>query len=114
MKRAKLSGLSTDKNSGEIHVMAKPARGDKVLVPTEAKSGAFPGEKLVTVSTEAGPVSGFAKSNDVVDRGDGTFLRAEVINVSSTTLTVKLRGSFFTTTGRADIPASTARREQVG
>jgi hypothetical protein len=114
MMRVKLFGPSTDKKMEEIHVMAKPARGDKVLVPTEAKSGAFPGEKLVTVSTESGPVSGFARSNDVVDQGGGTFLRAEVLDVSSNTLTVKLRGSFFTTTGRADIPMSAARRELAG
>lgn len=83
--------------------MSALAPGDKVLVPTQATPGAFPGEKLVTVSTEAGPVSGFAKTDFVIDRDDATYLLAEVRRVSRDTITVRLFGSFFTTTGLADI-----------
>jgi hypothetical protein len=91
--------------------MAGLAPGEKILVPTEAESGAFPGEKLVTVSTEGGPVSGFAKADFVIHQGDGTYLVAEVKSVSADSVTVKLYGSFFTTTGLADIPKSTAFRK---
>lgn len=91
--------------------MAGLAPGEKILVPTEAQSGAFPGEKLVTVSTEAGPVSGFAKTDFVIHQGDGTYLLAEVKRVLNDVVTVKLYGSFFTTTGLADIPKSTAFRK---
>lgn len=83
--------------------MTRP--GEKVLVPTEVKAGAFPGEKLVTVSTESGPVSGFAKADAIVVRADAQYLMAEVKTVRPETLTVKLSGSFFTTTGLADIPS---------
>ena len=83
-----------------------PRPGERVLVPTEVKAGAFPGEKFVTVSTESGPVSGFAKADAIVNRGTGQYLLAEVKNVSAKTLTVKLAGSFFTTTGVAEISAS--------
>jgi hypothetical protein len=85
--------------------------GDEILIPTEAKSGAFPGERLVTVSTETGPISGFTKADFVIDQGDGTYLLAEVKRVLSDVVTVRLYGSFFTTTGLADIPKSVAFRK---
>lgn len=81
-----------------------PRPGEKVLVPTNAKAGAFPGERLVTVDTASGPISGFAKADAVIARGDGTYLVAEVKSVSGTISIVKLAGSFFTTTGLASIP----------
>lgn len=83
-----------------------PAPGEKVLVPTEVGEGAFPNEKLVTVDTNEGPISGFARSDFIVKNSDGEFLMAEVKTVSEETLTVRLFGSFFTTTGTADLPAS--------
>jgi len=72
-----------------------PRPGEKVLVPTDVKAGAFPGEKLVTVTTEGGPVSGFAKTNAIVERGNSQYIMAEVKNVTSKILTVKLAGSFL-------------------
>lgn len=83
-----------------------PRPGETVLVPTNVKAGAFPGERLVTVSTSGGPISGFAKADAIVNRGTEQYLVAEVKNVSAQTLTVKLTGSFFTTTGLADIPSA--------
>ncbi len=80
-----------------------PRPGEKVLVPTDVKAGAFPGERLVTVSTQAGPISGFAKTDVIIDRGGGTYLVGQVTTASPTTSTVKLAGSFFTTTGLAEI-----------
>lgn len=94
--------------------MPRPAPGQKVLVPTEVKAGAFPGERLVTVKTEDGPISGFAKEDHVVARKGNQYLLAEVTKVSDETLTVRLFGSFFTTTGLADIPKSAALPEAAG
>jgi hypothetical protein len=94
--------------------MAGLAPGETILVPTEAQSGAFPGERLVTVTTETGPISGFAKSDFVIHQGDGTYLMAEVKRVLADVITVKLYGSFFTTTGLADIPKSVAFRKLAG
>jgi hypothetical protein len=91
-----------------------PVPGERVLVPTEVKSGAFPGELLVTVATDSGPVSGFAKVGNVIHLGGSNYLIAEVKHVHKSTVTVKLYGSFFTTTGLADIPKSAALREPVG
>jgi hypothetical protein len=87
-----------------------PSPGQKVLVPTEVKSGAFPGEKLVTVATQAGLISGFAKTDNVIDQGGGKYLLAEVKQVYESTVTVRLFGSFFTTTGIADIPKEGLRK----
>jgi hypothetical protein len=87
-----------------------PRPGETVLVPTNVKAGAFPGEKLVSVNTERGIVSGFARADAIVEKGNDQYLRAEVKNVSAKTLTVKLAGSFFTTTGLADIASSLVRK----
>lgn len=83
-----------------------PRPGETVLVPTNVKAGAFPGEKLVSVETKDGIVSGFAKSDSIVEQSNAQYLKAEVKNVTRQTLTVKLAGSFFTTTGLADISSS--------
>lgn len=84
--------------------MSNPNPGEKILVPTEVRDGAFPGEKLVTVNTKGGRISGFAKVDYVVSKPDGQYLLAEVKGVSGNMLTVRLFGSFFTTTGVAEIP----------
>jgi hypothetical protein len=87
-----------------------PRPGETVLVPTSVKAGAFPGEKLISVNTEGGVVSGFAKADAIVERGNSQYIRAEVKNVTPNTLTVKLAGSFFTTTGLANISSSIVRK----
>jgi hypothetical protein len=89
------------KQSGESY-MPKP--GEKILVQTEVKAGAFPDERLVTVSTSTGTISGFAKADAIVDRGGGTYIVGEVKTVTGSNSIVKLNGSFFTTTGIASIP----------
>jgi hypothetical protein len=83
-----------------------PRPGEKVLVPTEVKAGAFPGERLVTVSTDTGPISGFAKADAIIAHKGGSYLIGEIKNISGSSSTVKLSGSFFTTTGLANIQTS--------
>lgn len=80
-----------------------PVTGDKVLVPTEVVEGAFPNEKLVTVDTEEGPLSGFARNEQIVHQSGADYLKAIVERVADQIVTVKLSGSFFTTTGSASI-----------
>lgn len=91
-----------------------PSPGDKVLIPTEVGDGAFPNEKLVTVSTQEGPVSGFTRAEHIVSNNDGQFLMAEVRNVSEQSLTVRLFGSFFTTTGVAHLSTTTPFLKAAG
>jgi hypothetical protein len=78
--------------------------GEKVFVRTEVDDGAFPGEQLVTVETTTGPVSGFVRSDKIVHRHGNTYLLAEVEGYTDRVVTVRLSGSFFTTTGIAYIP----------
>lgn len=80
-----------------------PAPGERVLVPTQVEAGAFPNEKLVTVETQEGPISGFARADLIVQRPSGHYLMAEVKTISESSATVKIIGSFFTTTGLANI-----------
>ena len=87
-----------------------PVTGDSVLVPTEIDSGAFPNEKLVTVNTEDGPVSGFARDEQIVQQSGSHFLRGIVERVADQIVTVKISGSFFTTTGSASIQKSQIRQ----
>jgi hypothetical protein len=88
-----------------------PRPGEKVLVATNVRAGAFPGERLVSVNTVGGgTVSGFARADSIVQQDNDSYLRAEVRNVAAGTLTVKLDGSFFTTTGLADVPSTIVRK----
>lgn len=88
-----------------------PRLGKTVLVPTQVKAGAFPGEKFITISTSSGPVSGFAKADSIVDLAGNQYIVAEVQNATAKTVTVRLAGSFFTTTGIAEIPSSEILKE---
>lgn len=90
------------------------APGETVLVPTEVKSGAFPDAKLVTVNTTSGPISGFAKNNFIVSQNERDYILAKVQKVSGASFTVVLFGSFFTTTGLADIPKGTPILKATG
>ena len=109
-----MSPHSANGRVGKGEFMATLIPGEEVLVPTDVKSGAFPWEKLVTVSTDTGPVSGFTKADFVVEQGGANYLLAEVKQVLDKTIRVKLYGSFFTTTGLADIPKSVTLRKAAG
>lgn len=78
-------------------------RGEQILVPVSVGNGAFPTECLITFDTKDGPVSGFIKSERIQRRNGGTFVTATVLDISADSITVRLPGSFFTTTGLAYI-----------
>lgn len=76
--------------------------GERIRIRCEVQKGAFPTESLVTFETSEGPISGFVRSDILEDADEGEgFLPATVLAVSQDTLTVKVEGSFFTTTGLA-------------
>jgi hypothetical protein len=83
--------------------MPKVEVGETILLPVESSTGAFAGECFITFDTLDGPVSGFIRADQVRERNKKHFLEAEVIAVASNCLTVRLHGSFFTTTGLAHI-----------
>jgi hypothetical protein len=81
--------------------MASLAVGHEVRIPCEVSEGAFPGERLVTIDSAVGPVSGFVKEEEIVSSGGRSYLSGVVESVDDNTVTVRLRGSFFRTTGIA-------------
>ncbi len=85
--------------------MSQFSQGDAVGIPCDVGHGAFADEYLVTILTVTGPISGFVTRDDFYDiEGDKGNLRGIVIDVAEDTVTVKIRGSFFTTTGLAYLP----------
>jgi hypothetical protein len=74
--------------------------GDVVGVPCTIQAGPFPDEKLVTVDTSEGQISGFVKQSnlqsDAADPEHGQ-IKGQIIEVAGDLITVKLFGSFFTT-----------------
>lgn len=77
--------------------------GDSIFLPVRADPGAFTGEYLVTLETRDGPTSGFMEAEQVVEKGGRSFVRAQVLDVGRDWITVRLHGSFFTTSGLAHI-----------
>ena len=72
-------------------------QGERVPVPCKVGPGAFPDEYLITVTTAEGEISGFINTVQVVENSDGTFIRGVVED----RISVRLPGSFFTTSGIA-------------
>ena len=66
--------------------------------------GPFRVKNLLRFRAKEGPVSGFAKDDFIIHRGGNQYLLAEVKGVSEERLTVRLFGSFFTTTGSPSRP----------
>lgn len=72
--------------------------GDLVGVPCTIQLGPFPDEKLITVQTHEGPLSGFVKVGNLQsDDDEHGRVKGAVVRVSPDTITVRLFGSFFTT-----------------
>src|ERR1700730_1087420 len=86
--------------------MARFIPGQPILIPCDVEPGAFASEFLVTFETVEGPVSGFVREDNLQRsgvEGGATYIFATVKAVSEDTLTVVVRGSFFTTTGLAHL-----------
>ncbi len=90
--------------------MSRLEAGLKVGIPCDVKPGAFPDEYLVTIESLSGPVSGFVGRASVFGvKDDSGYLKGRVHEVTADTVTVWIRGSFFTTTGLADLSYEWAR-----
>jgi len=76
--------------------------GAEVQILCTAEIGAFPDERLVSIETYNGIISGFVSEADVHENPDGTtYLVGTIHGVEDDKIHVFLRGSFFTTTGIA-------------
>ncbi len=84
--------------------------GDRIAINSDVAPGAFPGEFLVTISTATGPLSGFVREDQILRGGDQPALIATVRNVTGSTIGIWLQGSFFTSTGLANLATDWARQ----
>jgi hypothetical protein len=90
--------------------MASPRVGEEIRIPCEVSEGAFPGERLVTIDTVVGPVSGFVKEHQIVTSGGRQYLPGVVESIEGDTISVRLCGSFFRTTGIAYLKKESLER----
>jgi hypothetical protein len=84
--------------TGEVNMTFKV--GDLVGVPCAIQAGPFPDEKLVTVETSDGEISGFVKESSLeIDPHDPEHgrVKSAVVAATEESIVVKLFGSFFTT-----------------
>ena len=82
------------------------SEGQEVWVLCDAQSGPFPDERLVTIKSTAGPISGFVKTN-YLEQPDSrvTRVRGRILAVLADSIKVRISGSFFTTaSGIASVP----------
>ena len=83
--------------------------GQPIWIRCTAEPGAFSDERLVIIEGKHGPISGFV--NEAELRGDGngdTMIRGVVKAILSDAIGAWLNGSFFTTSGLAEIAPSDA------
>lgn len=80
--------------------------GERVRIPVEVRPGPFDKERLVTFESSDGPVSGFVPSQMIIEHDGQQFIEAVVRAVADESISVNVRGSFFTTTGLAHVSKS--------
>lgn len=78
--------------------------GESIAIRCKIQPGPFPDEFLVTVETTEGPIAGFVRKEGTIERGGERLLVGVVVKATSEFLEVRLKGSYFTTTGLADLP----------
>ncbi len=78
--------------------------GDTIGIQCTVQPGPFTGERLVSFDTVDGPVSGFVRDEDLKEVDAQWYCRATVNVILDDVLTVRVKGSFFTTNGLASVP----------
>lgn len=82
--------------------------GDFVAIGCDVQPGPFEGERLVTIETVEGAISGFVRESELRQKGSGWQIRGKVRSASPQVIEVWILGSFFTTNGIANVPAHLA------
>jgi len=72
--------------------------GQEVNVPCNIQPGAFADERLITIHTDKGDISGFVKAAYLTNpQTTSGHVRGRVVEVERDAIKVRLPGSFFTT-----------------
>lgn len=82
--------------------------GDFVGIRCEVQPGPFSTERLITIETTDGAISGFVRESELRHDGHAWQVRGKIRSVSRDSLEVWILGSFFTTNGIANVPAHLA------
>jgi hypothetical protein len=82
--------------------------GDIIGVFCQVQPGPFAEERVVTIETIHGPISGFVREENLREKDEGWIVRAEVRAIGKDDLEVLINGSFFTTNGVASVPSRLA------
>ena len=78
--------------------------GEVIEIPCSIGPGAFLGEYFVTIQLDGEEVSGFVPAVHVSgDGGRSAYISGKIEQVLGPILTVRIPGSYFTTTGIANI-----------
>jgi hypothetical protein len=78
--------------------------GDIIGILCQVQPGPFSEERVVTIETVHGPISGFVREVNLKETKDGWFVHAQVRAIDNDTIEVLIEGSFFTTNGVASVP----------
>ncbi len=77
--------------------------GDVIGVECRVQPGPFSGERLISFDTIEGPVSGFVREENLKEVDKQWYVRAVIQGIDGDVLEVKVKGSFFTTNGLANV-----------
>ena len=84
--------------------MTQLSPGLSVRIKCTVQPGPFSEERLVSFDTITGPVTGFVREGNLVNRDNNHWLvQGTVIAVDRDVIEVRVEGSFFTTNGIATI-----------
>lgn len=77
--------------------------GQEVWIRCTVQPGPFSDERLVTIESVQGPVSGFISNDELKEARGEHRVRGIVRSIGQTSVEVWIRGSFFTTNGLANV-----------
>lgn len=77
--------------------------GDIIGVRCQVQPGPFSEERVITIETVHGPISGFVREAELKQVHEDWFVRSVVRAIGGDTLEVLINGSFFTTNGVASV-----------
>jgi hypothetical protein len=84
--------------------MSEMKVGDVIGIQCDVRPGPFSGERMITFDTVAGPISGFVREPDLIEKKSQWYVRAVIQAIKDDVLEVRVKGSFFTTNGLASVP----------
>lgn len=78
--------------------------GTVIEIPCSIAPGAFPTEFFVAIPLDGEVINGFVPTHYISENGGSSaYIPGTVERVTGSTLTIRMPGSYFTTTGIADI-----------